>query len=62
MSTYNDAYARKLCQFYGTEANSTFTVRCYLNQWPSVTTFTLMAVTVAVIAHMSKIVEMPYYR
>ena len=31
MSVYNDAYARKLCQFYGVDASARFTIKCFIN-------------------------------
>lgn len=31
LSAYHDAYARKLCQFYGFEASARFTIKCYIN-------------------------------
>lgn len=62
MSIYNDAYARKLCQFYGVEASARFTIKCYINQSPEHSCIVLLTSTVLIFAHMLKIAESPYFR
>ena len=62
LSAYNDAYARKLCSFYGFESSARFTIKCYINQQPGYSCLVILLTTNLVFGHMIKITETPYYR
>ena len=62
MSIYNDAYSRKLCKYYGFEASTRYTLKCYIKLMPEKTCIMLMVSTVMIFGHVLKIAELPYFR
>lgn len=59
---FSDPIAMKICHFYGFRSDAIFSLKCQLAMEPSKTVFKMFIITVAVLAYILRIFEIPFYR